>query len=91
MDISDTSEVITALNQAASGSETWRVETFSMHRESRTHGWQNVTVTILDRGPTISPRYRLSATTDGGLACGGNSGDDLKVVIATVHWYQLDR
>ncbi|MCP3422970.1 hypothetical protein [Nocardioides pinisoli] len=90
MDISETSEVIKALNAAASGSETWRQETFVMQRESETHGWQDVTITILDRGPSISPRYAVSAETAGGQRCAGNSGDDLEVVIATVHWYQLD-
>lgn len=97
MDIRDTSAVINALNDAARGAgggspETWRVETFDMVRESPAHGHQEVTVTILDRGDEISPRYFVSAETkDGRHSCSGNSGDDLSVVIATVHWYQLDR
>lgn len=91
MDLSQTSAVINALNTAAKGSETWQVQTFTMQRESEAHGWQDVTVTILDRGPSFSPRYAVSATTEGGQSCTGNSGDDLEVVIATVHWYQLDK
>jgi hypothetical protein len=90
MDIDDTSEVIEALNRASGGTETWRVHTFTMQRESAEHGYQTVTITILDRGHAISPRYAVSATTDGGQRCAGNSGDDLETVIATVHWYQLD-
>lgn len=91
MEIADTSEVIRALNAAAGGSETWRIETFRMERESETHGFQQVTVTIGDRGSAISPRYFIWAETDAGQKCSGNSGDDLEVVIATVHWYHLDR
>lgn len=93
MDIDDTSAVIKALNDANGGSpETWRVHTFQMHRESHTHGYQDVMVTILDRGSDISPRYAVSAETrDGRQKCSGNSGDQLDAVIATVHWFQLDR
>ena len=92
VDIRDTSDVIKVLNEAAGGDpETWRVETFTMHRESSKHGYQDVTVEIMDRGPDISPRYRVSAETSKGQRCTGNSGDDLNATIRTVHWYQLDR
>lgn len=91
MDIRDTSAVIEALNDAASGSETWRVETFTMQRQSEKYGWQDVTIEILDRGESIRPRYHISATTPDGQRCSGNSDDDLATVIATVHWYQLDQ
>ena len=40
MEISDTSAVIEALNAAAGGGETWRVETFKMERHSEAHGYQ---------------------------------------------------
>jgi hypothetical protein len=91
MDIYDTSAVIRLLNKAAGADETWRVETFQMHRESPTHGFQEVTVEVLDRGPEISPRYHLSAKTADGKSCSGNSGDDLEVVLGLAHWYQLDK
>jgi len=58
MDITDTGAVIDALNRAAGASETWRIETYTMQRESKKHGWQDVAVRILDRGPDISPRRR---------------------------------
>lgn len=83
--------MIEALNRAAGGSEAWRVHTFTMERESPAHGYQTVTVTLLDRGSEISPRYAVYGTTEGGQRCAGNSGDDLGTVIGTVHWYQLDR
>ena len=91
MEITDTHEVIEALNAAAGADETWRVETFSMHRVSKVHGHQDITVEVLDRGGQGSPRYHVSATSEDGKACSGNSGDNLGTVIATVHWYQLDR
>lgn len=92
MDIRDTSDVIKALNAAASGNETWRVERFVMERSKDDATFQEVVVEILDRGPDISPRYHVAAQTkDGTKSCTGNSGDDLETVIATVHWYQLDR
>lgn len=91
MDIADTSNVINALNDAAGGApETWRVEMFTMNRESSTHGQQDVTVRILDRGPEISPRYHVSAETTGGQHCTGNSGDDLDTTIRWAHWDHLD-
>lgn len=90
MDIDDTSEVISALQRAAGGSETWRLHNYTMQRESQAHGWQQVSITVADRGAGTSSRYAVSATTNGGQRCAGNSGDDLEAVIATVHWYQLD-
>lgn len=93
MDIRDTSDVIKVLNECAGGDrepETWRVETFTMHRLSPKHGYQDVAVKILDRGPDFSPRYLVSAETPEGQRCTGNSGDDLNETIRLVHWYQLD-
>ena len=91
MDIRDTSDVIKCLNQAAKAHETWRIETFTMYRESPKHGHQEVAVEILDRGPDFSPRYHVTGTTEGGLYCTGNSGDDLKEVILLTHWFELDK
>lgn len=91
MDIQDTSEVIKYLNQVAKAHETWRVETFTMYRESPKHGHQEVEVKILDRGSEFSPRYHITGTTEGGLYCTGNSGDDLKEVILLTHWFELDK
>lgn len=94
MDINDTSHVIKVLNECARGArepETWRVETFTMHRESPRHGYQDVVVKILDRGPDFSPRYHVSAKTSDGKYCTGNPGEDLNETIRLVHWYQLDQ
>lgn len=91
MDIGDTSAVIEFLNKTAGGSETWRVEKFTMERKSSVHGYQTVDIQILDRGPDISPRYIISAETADGQSCSGNSGDDLAQVIAAVHWFELDK
>lgn len=96
MDIRDTSEVIRVLSEAAaerslSEPDVWRVETFTMHRASRKHGYQNVTVKILDRGPDFSPRYHVSAQTPEGQRCTGNPNDDLEVALRTVHWFELDK
>lgn len=91
MDIRDTSDVIKCLNQAAKARQTWRVETFTMHRESPKHGSQEVEVKILDRGPDFSPRYHVSGTTEDGLHCSGNSGDELQEVILLTHWFELDK
>ncbi len=62
-----------------------------MHRESPTHGFQDVIVKLLDRGPDISPRYHVYAKTDDGKSCTGNSGDDLEVTMCLAHWGDLDR
>lgn len=92
MDIQDTSDVIQTMNECAGGDpETWRIETFRMHRLSEKHGYQDVTVEIWDRGSKITPRYHVSAKTSEGQHCAGNSGDDLNEVIRLVHWYELDR
>ncbi|OMH27074.1 hypothetical protein BKD30_04090 [Tersicoccus phoenicis] len=91
MDIRDTSEVIELLDRVAEADETWRVETFRMHRRNKAGDHQDVTVEILDRGPTFSPRYSVSADSSDGKKCSGNSGDDLTQTISLVHWYQLDR
>ncbi|WP_299304773.1 hypothetical protein [uncultured Brachybacterium sp.] len=90
MDINDTRAVIAALKDASKSGEAWRVEQFTMYRASSTHGHQEVAVRVLDSGASSSPRYHVSAVA-GSKKCTGNSGDDLDVVIRTVHWYELDK
>jgi hypothetical protein len=61
-------------------------------RESPTHGWQDVVVAVLDHRPAFSPRFAVSPVTKDGIKeRAGNSEEKLDVVIATTHWFELDK
>jgi hypothetical protein len=65
---------------------------FRCFRETKDGGTEEVTVTILDRGPESGgTRYLCEVTTEDGRRASGNASDNVQVAISVVHWYKLDR
>lgn len=69
------------------------VTSFSCYRDTKRGGTQRVTVEIHDAGPDAPAglRYTCVAKSDDGKAATGNSNASIDVVLATVHWGDLDR
>ena len=91
MDPIEILEKLKALPMLASASFYHRT-TFECHRTDKQGQDQVVTVTILDAGPGAGrPRYHCEATTPDGRSATGNPDDSLQVLLATVHWWELDK
>lgn len=70
--------------------EAHEVRTFRAYRNSKNGGVQDVTIEILDAGPTKpANRYRCIARA-GNKSASGNSADSISTVLALVHWWDLD-
>lgn len=67
------------------------VHTFRCWRDTKDGGAEEVTVSILDRGPEArASRYTCEVTTADGRRASGNANDNVQVAIAVVHWENLD-
>jgi hypothetical protein len=66
---------------------------FKCYRNDKQGGVQMVTVELYDAGPDSDPqlRYHCVAKTDTGKSASGNPGPSIAVVLATVHWWDLDK
>jgi ketosteroid isomerase-like protein len=87
--------VIAYLNNLPRLFEAAHVTTFKCYRQSADGRTQEVTVEIHDAGPrgdpeAYPPRYRCIARSDDGKTASGNSADRIDVVLATLHWQDLD-
>ena len=70
--------------------EAHEVRTFRAYRNSKDGGVQEVTIEILDAGPTKPDnRYRCVARA-GDKSASGNSAESISTVLAMVHWWDLD-
>jgi hypothetical protein len=85
-------EIIEKLKKHMGATEVYHVTKFKAYRTAKDGAQQEVEVEVWDRGPS-SPetRYSVSATADDGKTASGNNGSDLNTVLATVHWYNLDK
>lgn len=76
--------------------ERWGKLSEVTHRTSF-HGYlgksmKDVFIDIFDRGPGAgSLRYYCKATTEDGKMATGNPDAEVKMAIANVHWYDLER
>jgi len=87
----DQGELLDRLKQASQCSELCEVRTFKGYRHGKDGSTREVSVQILDAGPGNDLRYHIIATDDAGREASGNPDARLDVVIATVHWGDLDR
>jgi hypothetical protein len=70
--------------------EAYEVRTFRIYRKSKDGGVQEVTIEILDAGPTKpGSRYHCVARA-GDKSASGNSAESISTVLALVHWWDLD-
>jgi hypothetical protein len=70
--------------------EVYEKSTFQCYRNKKTGGVQKVTVEILDAGSDDENRYHCIATGDDGSTATGNPASTIEIVLATVHWGELD-
>ncbi len=71
--------------------EVYEKSTFQCYRKKKSGDVQTVTVEILDAGPEDQARYHCVATGDDGSTATGNPASTIEVVLATLHWGDLDR
>jgi hypothetical protein len=87
--------VIACLNNLPRLFRAAHVTTFKCYRDAGDGRTQEVTVEIHDTGPKANPevdppRYHCIARSDDGKTASGNSADRIDVVLATLHWWDLD-
>jgi len=73
--------------------EVSHITSFECYRKAKNGTVQEVVVQILDAGSDVNPelRYQCVARTKDGKMVTGNPASSIYDVIATVHWYELDR
>ena len=85
-------ETLATIEKTIKGFEAAQVTTYRAYRKNKKGVDKEVTIEVLDRGPGKPDlRYLVIATDQDGKQASGNSGPNLEVVLATVHWYDLDR
>ena len=81
----DTSEIRSFLNKLPGIRAAYEVKVFRCWRETKDGGDEEVTLTILDRGPESAvSRYSCEVTTEDGRYASGNSSDNVQAAIALV-------
>lgn len=90
MEIRDRNEVVDILKRYGNG-DAWVTQTFGFVRTSEKRSEHIVTVEVHERVSGPGPRFSVVATDEDGRQASGNSGDKLNVVLATVHWEDLDK
>ena len=88
----DPLDILSKLKELRGGFFEWcHTTTFRCYQDREIRGTFEVTVTILDGGPgATGGRYRCVAKSEDGATATGNPDDNLDVVLATVHWGDLD-
>lgn len=90
----DYSEMINKLKelQGVGFFEVYHKTSFECYRERKSGGVQTVTVEVLDAGPNVHPdsRYHINAIGENGKKATGNPAESIDVLLATVHWWDLD-
>lgn len=85
-------EMMEELTKYAEFFELHHKTSFIGYRHTKNKGDQEVYIDILDAGPQAgNARYSCTATSEDGKVATGNSGPLIETVIATVHWYNLDK
>ncbi len=87
----DPTTSIAELKKVAGIFEAYHATSFKCYRNKKAGGVQEVLVEILDAGSDNSQRYHCTATTDDGRSATGNPAPSIDVVLATLHWGDLDR
>jgi predicted RNA binding protein YcfA (HicA-like mRNA interferase family) len=87
----DYSEMINKLKKVGFF-EVYHKTSFECYRERKSGGVQTVTVEVLDAGSSVQPslRYHIHAIGEDGKKATGNPADSIDVLLATVHWGDLD-
>ena len=67
------------------------VSTFKLYRRTEDGESQEVTVEILDAGPTVSERYFCRATSNDGRTATGNPQTSIEYAMMHTHWNDLDK
>ena len=85
-------EIMKRLKEVAGFFEIYHKTSFTGYRNTGSGKTQEVSVDILDAGPEAGDsRYSCCATSDDGKTASGNPGASIDLVLATVHWYNLDK
>jgi hypothetical protein len=85
-------DLLDRLSNASGCFELAREYTYVGYREHPTAGPREVRITVRDSGRADHQvRWSVSAVDEDGRAAAGNAGPTLDVVIATVHWSDLDK
>lgn len=83
--------VIEKLKQHLHCGEVYHVSHLRCWRTRSDGELQQVDIEILDAGPNSDRRYQCSATGGDGRFATGNPDNNLEALLATVHWFELDR
>ena len=85
-------EVIEKLKHHLGATEVYNITRYQAFRHAKDGVFQTVEIEVLDRGPSDpQTRYHVTAVADDGRKASGNSGPNLDTVLATVHWFELDK
>jgi hypothetical protein len=87
----DPVSLIPELLKVANFFEVYHKTAFKCYRNAKNGAVQEVLVEIQDAGPAAGgSRYSCVATSEDGKVARGNPGPSIDVVLATVHWGELD-
>lgn len=84
-------EILECLKRVAGISDAYLRREFTVFRETQDGDLQEVTVVVLDAGPSRKgARFHVFATTEDGGRASGNPAESLDSALAIVHWSDLD-
>jgi hypothetical protein len=84
-------DLIPKLQQHLGTTEVYHITRFRCDRIKTDGSAQEVEIELLDRGPTVSNRYSVLATSNDGKQVAGNPESDIDVALDFFHWYELDK
>jgi hypothetical protein len=90
MENSERNQVVDILKRYGNG-DAWVTHTFGFVRTSDKRSEHIVNVEVYERISGPGNRFSVVATDENGRQASGNSADKLDVVLATVHWEDLDK
>ena len=91
VDTSDLADRLGGIKTASNAFELAQVTTYKGFRYDKDGRICEITIEVLDSGAGDPQRWAVVATDEHGRQASGNSGPDLETVLATVHWWDLDR
>ena len=85
-------DILERLKRASGAFEVYHRTEYTLYRERKGGGVQEVLVEILDAGPSKQhTRYHVHARSENGATATGNPAESIEVALAIVHWGNLDK
>jgi hypothetical protein len=87
----DPLDMLPMVAKAAKLADGCHLTTFRGYRKDRSGCVCEVTIEVMDRGPSHPRRYAILAADDLGRMASGDGDGDLPTALANVRWYRLDK